>query len=114
MSDFKEAAPQSEIGATKASACLPGLNIEIVHRQSPDGDSEQISISLQAVPSFEAHPLPQVLRAGVRACINTDDPAVFGVSLVDETRICREKMGMSQAEVDLAFSHAQASSFLKA
>ena len=54
MSDFKKAAPQSEIGATKASARLPGLNIEIVHRQSPDGDSEQISISLQAVPSFEA------------------------------------------------------------
>ena len=54
MSDLKKAAPQSEIGATKASARLPGLNIEIVHRQSPDGDSEQISISLQAVPSFEA------------------------------------------------------------
>ncbi len=54
MSDFKKAAPQSEIGATKASARLLGLNIEIVHRQSPDGDSEQISISLQAVPSFEA------------------------------------------------------------
>ena len=54
MSAFKEAAPQSEIGATKASARLPGLNIEIVHRQSPDGDSEQISISLQAVPSLEA------------------------------------------------------------
>jgi hypothetical protein len=54
VSDFKKAAPQSEIGATKASVRLPGLNIEIVHHQSPDGDSEQISISLQAVPSFEA------------------------------------------------------------
>jgi hypothetical protein len=38
----------------RATACLPGLNIEVVHRQSPDGDSEQISINLQAVPSFEA------------------------------------------------------------
>jgi hypothetical protein len=54
LSDFKKAAPQSEIGATKASARLPGLDVEIVHRQSPDGDSEQISISLQAAPSFEA------------------------------------------------------------
>jgi len=26
----------------------------LIHRQSPDGDSEQISINLQAVPSFEA------------------------------------------------------------
>jgi hypothetical protein len=54
LSEFKKAAPQSEIGATRATARLPGLNIEVVHRQSPDGDSEQISINLQAVPSFEA------------------------------------------------------------
>jgi hypothetical protein len=45
---------QSERGATKATARLPGLNIEIVHRQSPSGDAEQISIHLQAMPSFEA------------------------------------------------------------
>ena len=37
-----------------ATARLPGLDIEIVHRRSPRGDAEQISINLQAVPSFEA------------------------------------------------------------
>jgi hypothetical protein len=41
-------------GATRATARLPGLEIEIVRRRSPAGDSEQISINLQAVPSFEA------------------------------------------------------------
>ena len=66
----------------------------------------------QAVSSFETHPLPQVLRAGVPACINTDDPAVFGVSLTDEVRICREKMGMTQTEVEQAFGHAFTASFL--
>jgi hypothetical protein len=54
LSEFKGVTQQSEVGATKATARLPGLNIEVVHRQSPDGDSEQISINLQAVPSFEA------------------------------------------------------------
>jgi hypothetical protein len=54
LSDFTKATQQSEIGATKATARLPGLNIEVVHRRSPDGDSEQISINLQAEPSFEA------------------------------------------------------------
>ena len=39
---------------TRATAQLPGLQIEIAHRQSPTGDAEQISISLLAVPSFEA------------------------------------------------------------
>jgi hypothetical protein len=39
---------------TRATARLPGLEIEIVHRQSPGGSGgEQISIKLRAVPSFE-------------------------------------------------------------
>jgi len=66
----------------------------------------------QAVPSFEAHPLPLVLRQGISACINTDDPGVFGVSLPNEVRVCREKMGMTEAEISLAFRHAEASSFI--
>jgi adenosine deaminase len=66
----------------------------------------------QAVPSFEAHPLPKVLRAGVPVCINTDDPAVFGVSLSDEIRICREKMGLTEDEIQLTFRHADTSSFI--
>ncbi|HEY6995511.1 MAG TPA: hypothetical protein VH397_17530 [Xanthobacteraceae bacterium] len=54
MAEFKGATSASEIDATTARAHLPGLDIEIVHRRSPAGDAEQISISLQAVPSFEA------------------------------------------------------------
>ena len=39
---------------TRAIARLPGLEIEIVHRRLPGGEGEQISINLEAVPSFEA------------------------------------------------------------
>ena len=53
MSDFEDPA-RHEFEATKATARLPNLDIEIIHRRSPGGDAEQISISLQAVPSFEA------------------------------------------------------------
>ena len=42
-----------ETGTTRASARLPGLEIEIVHRR-PTEDVEQISINLQALPSFAA------------------------------------------------------------
>ena len=45
---------ESEIDPTRASARLPGLDIDIIHRQSPNGDWEQISINLRAIPSFEA------------------------------------------------------------
>jgi hypothetical protein len=50
----EKAARQPEMDATKATAHLPGLDIEIVHRFTPGGDAEQISIHLQAMPSFEA------------------------------------------------------------
>lgn len=43
-----------ENDTTRAVASLPGLEIEVVHRRSPDAQAEQISIHLQAVPSFEA------------------------------------------------------------
>src|SRR6185369_7980642 len=45
---------ESEIDATRASARLPGLDIDIIHRQSPNGDWEQMSINLRATPSFDA------------------------------------------------------------
>ena len=46
--------PDSDIDAARASARLLGLDIDIIHRQSPNGDWEQISINLRATPSFEA------------------------------------------------------------
>jgi hypothetical protein len=45
---------ESGINATKATARLPGLDIDIIHRQSPHGDWEQMSINLRATPSFDA------------------------------------------------------------
>jgi hypothetical protein len=41
-----------ENDATRATARLPGLDIEIVHRRLPS--AEQISLHMQAMPSFEA------------------------------------------------------------
>jgi hypothetical protein len=52
---------ENKIDATRASAHLPGLDIDILHRQSPNGDWEQISINLRATPSFES--LGHVFRA---------------------------------------------------
>jgi len=37
----------------RATTRLPGLHIAVVHRRSPGGDREEISINLQAVPPFE-------------------------------------------------------------
>jgi hypothetical protein len=45
---------QHEGGATRATARLPGLEIEVVHRRSAVDDAEFISINLQAVPFFRS------------------------------------------------------------
>jgi len=52
LSKLKGATPKGEIEITKATARLPNLYVEIGHWRSPGGDSEQISITLQAMPSF--------------------------------------------------------------
>lgn len=54
MSGLKESPHSGGVETTGATAHLPGLDIEIVHSRSPDGEAEQISINLRAVPSFEA------------------------------------------------------------
>jgi len=43
---------RNEDDTTRATASLPGLDIEVSHRRSPT--AEHISIHLQAMPSFEA------------------------------------------------------------
>jgi len=54
LSEFKGTRCQGEGETTTATGQLPGLHIEIVRRRSAAGDAEQISINMQAVPSFEA------------------------------------------------------------
>jgi hypothetical protein len=44
----------SDNDTTRATASLPGLEIEIVHRRQQGDDLEALSINLQAMPSFEA------------------------------------------------------------
>jgi hypothetical protein len=44
--------PHDTIDLT-ATTRLPGVDIQVVHRRSTSGDREELSISLQAVPSFD-------------------------------------------------------------
>lgn len=60
-----------------------------------------------AVKSLAAHPLPAIIRAGVPATINTDDPGIFGITLGHEVNVCKRVLGMSEQEIDLCFQYAQ-------
>ena len=50
-----------EDNTTRATARLPGLDIEIIHRRSPAAEVEQISINLQAVP-YSRHSVGSLRR----------------------------------------------------
>ena len=45
---------KSPYDETRATARLPTLDIEILHRRPWEGNEEQIVVMLRAVPSFEA------------------------------------------------------------
>ena len=45
---------ENDYEETRATARLPHLDIEVLHRRPWEGNEEQILISLRAVPSFEA------------------------------------------------------------
>ncbi len=49
------------------------------------------------VPSLAEHPLPELLRAGVRCTVNTDDPAMFGSDLGSE-HAAAGRLGVSPAD----------------
>jgi len=55
LHEFEGALPDKPVvDVAKATARLPNLDIEILHRRSPGGEAEQISIVVQAAPSFAA------------------------------------------------------------
>jgi adenosine deaminase len=57
------------------------------------------NVLLSVVPSIEAHPLPDLLAAGVRCSLNADDPLLFGPGLLDEYELCRDRLAMSDAQL---------------
>jgi adenosine deaminase len=52
------------------------------------------NVAMGVVPELGAHPLPALMAAGVPCSINADDPLLFGVGLLDEYVVCRERLGL--------------------
>ena len=65
-----------------------------------------------AVPSLAAHPLPDLYQAGVPVCLNSDDPNIFGIDLVNEYRLCEREYGFGEREFSTMNKAALLHSFL--
>jgi adenosine deaminase len=55
------------------------------------------NLLLSVYPSFDDHPLPQLLDAGIQCSLNGDDPLLFGPVLLHEYEVARSDMGLDDA-----------------
>ena len=49
-------------------------------------------------PTREAHPFRSIMEAGIKTTVNTDDPGIMNIDLMDEYRLLRDGMGFTQQE----------------
>jgi adenosine deaminase len=58
------------------------------------------NIALKVFPDFASHPLRKLHEAGVRVCINSDDPPFFDTSLAREYEWASSEFGFTDAEIN--------------
>lgn len=70
------------------------------------------NIRLGVFPSYEAHPIKDLISAGCVITLNTDDPVLFGTSLSKEYLIGIERCGLNLADIRNSILTAIQSSYL--
>ena len=64
------------------------------------------------VPSISAHPLPQMVQAGLQVTLNTDDPGISDICLSTEYALAVEELGFSTVSLTGFILTAIQASFL--
>lgn len=64
------------------------------------------------VPSLNEHPLPQMIKEGLDATINTDDPSISQIELSDEYELACEGLGFTLPDLRESILDAARASFL--
>ncbi len=62
----------------------PALLQELADRGTVLDVCPTANVCVGAVRSYDEHPLPEMLAAGLRCSLSTDDPAMFGIDLTSE------------------------------
>jgi adenosine deaminase len=89
----------------------PGLVAELAERGIVLECCPTSNVVLGVFPSYEQHPLPRLVAAGVRVTLGSDDPPYFGASVGGEYAICQERFGfgdealrdITRTAIDAAF-----------
>ena len=60
----------------------------------------------------ESHPFRTIMEAGIRTTLNTDDPGIMNIDLLDEYRLLRDGMGFTEHEFVQINQWARDASFI--
>ncbi|SDH13166.1 aminodeoxyfutalosine deaminase [Lentzea fradiae] len=106
-----ETSPPSEIWAAvqdlRAERIGHGVSAvqdpELVRHLADEGVALEMcptsNIRTGAVKSWDEHPLPQLVEAGVPMTISTDDPGMFHTDLDQEYSLCHERFGFGRDDL---------------
>ena len=94
--------------------CLedPGLVERLVAEQIPLTVCPLSNVKLRVVPTLERHPLKRMLERGLRATVNSDDPAYFGGYVEDNLRAAGAALDLAADDVITLARNAFEASFL--
>jgi aminodeoxyfutalosine deaminase len=68
------------------------------------------NVALKVVPDFDSHPIRDLVAAGVRVSVNTDDPPMFATDLNTEYGIAARLLGLDQRGIgDMARTAVESS-----
>ena len=70
------------------------------------------NVATGAIAEASDHPLPAILREGVRVTLNSDDPGLFGTSLEREFRLAARTFDFSREQLAGFVENAIAAAFL--
>ncbi len=94
--------------------CLedPLLVARLAHEEVPLTVCPLSNVRLGVVPRLEAHPLPALLRAGLRVTVNSDDPAYFGGYVADNFQAAAAALELTLEEAAQLARNSFLASFL--
>lgn len=90
----------------------PVLLQRLIDQQVPLTVCPLSNLKLQVVHSMPQHNLARMLRQGVMATINSDDPAYFGGYVADNYIACAEHLGLTRRELVMLAQNSITASFL--
>lgn len=82
-----------------------GIVAELRDRGIPLEVCPSSNVALGVSASWDAHPLPRLMEAGLAVSLGSDDPPLFGTTLIEEYRRCAATFGWGRQEL-LAIAQA--------